>query len=281
MGEHWVNLARVMADTLDPAMPPVLIYVMVNGAPQLGGVAFTDLLGRGESVGRVPGARFWHEHNGSITEESFPLQHHMGLSRAGAGDDLRLAILHVWTNISNPAGPFATDNWTLPARRLALRDNALDSTASRAAALAEDASGYYALMLETALHPSRAEHLAIDSVLSAARADARARVAALRAGRDTAAPRRVLGIHVEGARSAAASAGCRAASVAERVVASIQRAVTSALEPPHLVRSSRPLSSSVQRQARASLRRDTGSPTPRMRTDSRRAWCESTPRRTR
>ena len=184
MGEHWVNLARVMADTLDPAMPPVLIYVMVNGKPQLGGVAFTDLLGRGESVGRVPGARFWHEHNGSITEESFPLQHHMGLSRAGAGDDLRLAILHVWTNIPNPAGPFATDNWTLPARRLALRDDALDSTASRAAALAEDASGYYALMLETALHPSRAEHLAIDSVLSAARADARARVAALRSGKE-------------------------------------------------------------------------------------------------
>ena len=81
MGEHWVNLARVMADTLDPAMPPVLIYVMVNGKPQLGGVAFTDLLSRGESVGRVPGARFWHEHNGSITEESFPLQHHMGLSQ--------------------------------------------------------------------------------------------------------------------------------------------------------------------------------------------------------
>ena len=82
MGEHWVNLARVMADTLDPAMPPVLIYVMVNGKPQLGGVGFTDLLSRGESVGRVPGARFWHEHNGSITEESFPLQHHMGLSQA-------------------------------------------------------------------------------------------------------------------------------------------------------------------------------------------------------
>jgi hypothetical protein len=183
MGEHWVNLARVMADTLDPSMPPVLIYVMINGTPQLGGVAFTNLLGRGESLGRVPDARFWHEHNGSITEESFPLQHHMGLSRTDAGDDLRLAILHVWTNLPNPAGPFATDNWTLPARRLALRDGALDATAARAAALAEDETGYYALMLETALHPSSAEHLAIDSVLKAARADARARVVALRSGK--------------------------------------------------------------------------------------------------
>src|SRR5436853_4979730 len=44
MGEHWVSLQRVMANTIDPTLPSVLIYVTVNGRPTLGGVGFTSLL---------------------------------------------------------------------------------------------------------------------------------------------------------------------------------------------------------------------------------------------
>ena len=182
MGVHWVNLARVMADTVDPAQPSVLIYVTVNGEPRLGGVAFTDLLSPGDRLRPSPAPGFWHEHNGSVTEESLPLHHLMApRDMRGSDQELRLAILHVWTTMSNPAGTFATDNWTLPARRLGHSLEQLQPSAARAVSLAQDATGYYALMLRTALELSDEETGIVDAVLADARATATARLAAFRA----------------------------------------------------------------------------------------------------
>lgn len=181
MGEHWVSLQRVMANTIDPALPSVLIYVTVNGRPTLGGVGYTDLLRPGEPLPRRPAAGSWHEHNGSIAEESLPLRHQMGAAASTVGDDgLRLAILHLWTEIPNDVGPFATDNWRLPQRRLDDRAPHLGAEATRALALAQDETGYYALMLRVALQPSGREEVVIDHVLADARATAIARAAALR-----------------------------------------------------------------------------------------------------
>jgi hypothetical protein len=91
MGEHWVNLALVMADTFIAAKPPVLTYIQVGGAPRLAGVAYTALLDRGERLPDFAPARgHWHEHNGSIVEESFLAGHH----RRGANDNMRLSVLH-------------------------------------------------------------------------------------------------------------------------------------------------------------------------------------------
>src|SRR5918999_3495199 len=120
MGEHWVNLQRVMADSFAPGHPAVLIYVRVNGVPSLAGVAYTALLERGESPPTFAPARgSWHEHNGTIAEESFPIGHH-ATERRERDDDapLRLSILHAWVWVQNPAGLFATDNWSLPYVRL-------------------------------------------------------------------------------------------------------------------------------------------------------------------
>lgn len=180
MGEHWVSLQRVMANTIDPTVPSVLIYVTVNGQPTLAGVGFTDLLRPGEPLPRTPAAGFWHEHNGSIAEESFPLRHQMGQKSISTGDDaLRLAILHVWTEIPNGAGAFATDNWRLPFRRLGAEAH-LRADALRAIALAQDETGYYALMLRDALHPSDQEDVIIARVLADARETSVVRTAALR-----------------------------------------------------------------------------------------------------
>lgn len=181
MGEHWVSLQRVMANTIDPALPSVLIYVTVNGRPTLGGVGYTDLLRPGEPLPQSPAPNFWHEHNGSVAEESFPLRHQMGQpSNADDRNAIRLAILHLWTEIPNDAGVFVADNWRLPLQRLgaSLR---LSASALQAIALAQDETGYYALMLRVALRATDREEAIIDRVLAGTRATAVKQVATLRA----------------------------------------------------------------------------------------------------
>ena len=154
MGEHWVNLQRVMQDTLAPARPSVLIYVNVAGEARLAGVGYTALLGPGEQPPDFAPARgFWHEHNGTVADESFPLAHHLGGSTP-AGErttpSLRLSILHAWVWTPNGDGLFATDNWSLPSLRVGSAEPlALSGDALRAVALASDSADYYALMIRT------------------------------------------------------------------------------------------------------------------------------------
>jgi hypothetical protein len=116
MGEHWVSLERIMTDTLDAARPSVLTYVRIGGVPTLAGVAYTALLEPGEALPQFAAATpFWHEHNGTVVEESFPLADH---SRRVEPDETHLAILHAWVWTENPDGVFMTDNWSLPYARL-------------------------------------------------------------------------------------------------------------------------------------------------------------------
>lgn len=180
MGEHWVSLQRVMANTIDASLPSVLIYVTINGRPTLGGVGYTDLLRPGQALPQSPAPNFWHEHNGSVAEESFPVRHEMGQgSKADDGDAVRLAILHLWTEIPNDAGVFVADNWRLPLRRLGMSPH-LSANALQATALAQDETGYYALMLRVALHPNDREEATIERVLADTRAAAIKQVALLR-----------------------------------------------------------------------------------------------------
>ena len=164
MGEHWVNLAQVMADSFTPARPSVLTYVHVNGTPRLAGVAYTALLEPDERPPDFAPARgHWHEHNGSIVEESFLAGHHM--SRTDG--ELRLSILHAWIWEENPDGLFVTDNWRLPFLRLgAMPPPRATPAAARAAALATDAVAYYRLALDEALAPAPVEGARIDTVLA-------------------------------------------------------------------------------------------------------------------
>jgi hypothetical protein len=116
MGEHWVSLERIMADTLDPARPSMLTYVRIGGVPTLAGVAYTALLEPGDALPPFAAAKpFWHEHNGTVVEESFPLAES---ARPVDPDETHLAILHAWVWMENPDGVFTTDNWSLPYVRL-------------------------------------------------------------------------------------------------------------------------------------------------------------------
>jgi hypothetical protein len=194
MGEHWVNLQRVMEDTLAAPRPSVLIYVNVHGQPRLAGVGYTALLDSGEQPPDFAPARgFWHEHNGTVADESFPLAHQLhreaGTGTTAGDASLRLSILHAWIWTPNADGLFTTENWALPSLRVgAAAPVVLSHDAMRAMALASDSSEYYALMLRTGLSSrnpplTTAEERSVLNALAAYR-DRAARDAALVRGKD-------------------------------------------------------------------------------------------------
>ena len=163
MGEHWVNLPQVMADTFAPGRPSVLTYITIGGVPRLAGVAYTKLLAPHELPPAFAPARGqWHEHNGSIVEESFLAGHQTNAST----DELRLAILHAWVWIENPDGMFVTDNWSLPFARLGIpTPNGKARDAARIATLATAAADYYRQALDEGLTPSAEERLRYEAIL--------------------------------------------------------------------------------------------------------------------
>ncbi|MFL5580479.1 MAG: hypothetical protein ACJ8AO_08900 [Gemmatimonadaceae bacterium] len=173
MGEHWVSLRRIMADSLAPTEPPILTYVRVRGTPVLAGVAYTALLEPGEALPAfAPALPHWHEHNGGVAEESFPLAHHAG-THGEAPDGPRVAVLHAWVWAANPAGIFAADNPTLPWLRLgapAPRDPPRGLGEILALVLAGEE--YHLLTLRTGAGLSEEESAAAERVLRDYRARA-------------------------------------------------------------------------------------------------------------
>ncbi len=120
MGEHWVNPALVLEERFDVARPAILTYTVVQGRPTLLGVVYAIPL----APGVEPPAAFgpeatWHEHNGSVEEESLLPEHH-SMSMPSSVSGTRLAILHAWVRAPNPDGVFAAENWALPFLRVGL-----------------------------------------------------------------------------------------------------------------------------------------------------------------
>jgi hypothetical protein len=174
MGEHWVNLPRVLENRFDPARPSVLIYITAQGKRELAGVAYTALLYDGQKPPATAAKLSdWHEHNGSVAEESLPLHHAVGMSSAATPGAPRLSILHAWVWSTNPAGVFVTDNWSLPLERLGARTNRFTDDALRGLALAADSSGYYELTVQSSIGATEAETKAIGRVIDAQRRVAR------------------------------------------------------------------------------------------------------------
>lgn len=142
MGEHWISPRLVIEAQFDVARPAILTYITVNGSPVLTGVVYAVPLAQGDSPPSAFGPNaMWHEHSGTVDEESMhPI--HDGSVTSAAGT--RLAILHVWTGVPNPAGLFAAENWALPFIRLGLPAPAdFPIGASRALSLLSGGSRYY------------------------------------------------------------------------------------------------------------------------------------------
>jgi hypothetical protein len=176
MGEHWVSFARVMEDSFVANRPSVLIYTNTVGGPTLAGVAYSTLLTPGETPPAFPSASAWHEHSGTVNDESLPIGHsaHASATRDGRlsvhDESPRLFILHAWIWTPNPDGVFATDNWSIPLARLGVEQSERAPRGTvRAIALAQDEDEYYRLVLRATLVLSDDEDSAASRVLDAHR----------------------------------------------------------------------------------------------------------------
>jgi hypothetical protein len=150
LGEHWVNPGMVMLGRVDPETPSVLIYVRTPAGPRMAGVAWTTVLRPGEPYPDSPvGRAAWHEHNGTVAEETLPMHHHGAMA---SNDPTRIAILHAWVGIENPAGVWVADNWALPYIRAGLRPENVTPVMGRALSLAAPgATSYYVRVVEKAV----------------------------------------------------------------------------------------------------------------------------------
>jgi len=173
----------VIEGRFDAARPAMLSYVRVRGEPRLVGVVYAVPLAPGQAAPAIPGdPRLWHEHNGTIDEESL-LPAHGGegdddgmdghAHHAAAADDgrgVRLAILHAWIATPNPAGLFAADNWALPFVRLGLAVPArVDPLAARALSLASGGEAYWLTLVANGAPLAPAVDAAVRDALGEAR----------------------------------------------------------------------------------------------------------------
>jgi hypothetical protein len=166
MGEHWISIPLIVRGEVDPLRPSILEYVSIAGQPVLAGVAYTELLRDGMPPAGVPAPlSAWHNHAGSVDEESFMLSHGHESSAMASVADPKIAVLHAWLWLENPAGIFAADNWALPWYRLGMAPpSGTDgpSPGGFAAALASDGADYFLalLRLRHSLPPERADRIA-------------------------------------------------------------------------------------------------------------------------
>lgn len=165
MGEHWVHPSRIVRGAVDPARPPVLSYIVVDGTPVLTGVAFTLPLGPDDTPPTEPfGRHVWHDHSGDVDEETLLLNHPSSAHHAASG--FRLSMVHVWTEVENPAGRLAQNNWTLPWLRVGLQaPDSVDEEAARGLSLADGGRVFYAQLIARATELTSEEREAVGRVI--------------------------------------------------------------------------------------------------------------------
>ena len=133
MGEHWVNVAALLRNTVDPAKPAILTYATIEGDPTLLGAGFV-VVTHGDSAPReAPGwPAEWHEHSGLLADESAALAGQI----ADRFVDARLGDARVDEARQSGRRSSRADNWSLPFLRAGSRvPRDVDADAGRAMAL--------------------------------------------------------------------------------------------------------------------------------------------------
>jgi hypothetical protein len=188
MGEHWLHPGALLDGRLDPTRPTLLTYATLDGRPTLLGVGFV-VTTAGTTAASVPGwPHVWHEHSGLLADESGAAPHDgapdataVGGAPAGAART-RVWVLHAWTRLGNPAGPYAPDNWALPFVRAGLpAPTRTDVDAARACSLVVGGERYLRDVLTDAGLADSSHAAAIDATLAQARATVEPIVARARA----------------------------------------------------------------------------------------------------
>jgi hypothetical protein len=162
MGEHWVNTSVLYEGRFDPAKPAMLSYATIDGRHVLTGVVYALLLRPGELAPPVPGGSgAWHDHSGTLSDESALPVHHGGMSDTS---ETRLVVLHAWVGVPNPAGLFEADNWTLPYVRAGVPiPHPVSISAARALSLLNGGKAYYVALAEAEGAAPSAVALALDA----------------------------------------------------------------------------------------------------------------------
>lgn len=147
MGEHWLNPYFVIRSGLDPKRPAVLTYLQAPQGRILTGAAFIRVLAPDEASPEFPFAGVWHDHSGTVDEETLALN--PAAARHGSHEDFRVSMLHVWTELENPAGRFAQDNWVVPFVRLGLPvPRSAGPAAGKAVFLASGGDAYHVTLVK-------------------------------------------------------------------------------------------------------------------------------------
>jgi hypothetical protein len=88
-------------------------------------------------------------------------------------------MVHAWTELDNPAGPYEQDNWALPFARLGLPVPApVPPAAGKALFLLAGGDAYYLDLVRRAGNPTATESAAVEEALAAQRERVAAAVAA-------------------------------------------------------------------------------------------------------
>ena len=141
MGEHWVKGELIMRGVLDPAQPAILTYARIGDSLTLTGAVYAIVQMHGDALPDSPSHAQWHDHVGTIDEESL-LFHDRHDGESGA--KVHLMVLHAWLWVPNPSGTFATDNWSLPFERLGVSAPGGSADAARMASLLTTGASYFA-----------------------------------------------------------------------------------------------------------------------------------------
>jgi hypothetical protein len=175
MGEHWVNIAMLLQNRIDPARPTLLTYATIAGHPTLLGVGFVVVTHADSAPKEAPGwPAEWHEHSGLLADESGA-----SLSPSRGDSPTHVWIMHVWTRLENPAGKLTADNWSLPFLRAGVASPSdVDSDVGRAASLAVGGDEFLRDVLTDAGLRTTSNASAVDSAIASARGRAAANLAA-------------------------------------------------------------------------------------------------------
>jgi hypothetical protein len=180
MGEHWVQVGRLLDPAVDLERPEILTYVPVDGRPRLVGVAWAVALREAEAPPRVPGLpAVWHGHAGPVEEELLQVGHAGHGPDAEGGTGSRVEVIHAWVWAPSPAGTYSAENWALPALRLGLPpEHERDDEAARALSLAGGGHAFISRQVALLAALDREASERADGILARAGAEADAVLAA-------------------------------------------------------------------------------------------------------
>ena len=168
MGEHWLKVGALLQPEFDAEHPAVLIYADIGARPTLLGVAYALVThGDSEPLYAPPDG----PSNGTSTAGSCRTRRRQVRELDSPGPTAtHIWVMHVWTNLANPDGQLAAENWALPFVRAGVAvPPDVDAPAGHALSLAVGGDAFLRdALTDTGMRTSN-NAARVDSVIAAAK----------------------------------------------------------------------------------------------------------------